>query len=244
MKIVIYGIQRGGTHYICRLLCRCGLDFHHEEEPEVPGDGMVSWKAINYDTIAQRDDCVFYHQVREPLATIGAIARHTNAWGPSTMEDITGRLGRHEDAFARAASLPDRSLILYVAWHERIAEKIHGLEQFRGLYQVENVNESLVTRMLSHSGRTPDERIDKALATVPKTLGSGGKPKQFQYRWETFSDQEYVEAARKMAQDFQYEGDTGDHEDASSGDSSLPLFRLPGRAATGHATSDEVQIAS
>lgn len=66
-KLYITGCPKSGTHFTAKLLQSCGLKIGHEI---TDADGIVSWynKGVPYE-----NDCIFLHQVRNPLDTISSI---------------------------------------------------------------------------------------------------------------------------------------------------------------------------
>jgi len=203
-RFLITGSGHSGTAYIGEVLWRSGVRCGHEQWFGAPGgdvvadlDGDASWVALLHPWLNKFRGEVF-HQVREPLSTIGSLARFYAEAPRDTYMDL--RLRWLEAAGWTGANSVGRATATWVTANEAAA----GIARFT--YRVEDLAPATVRAIASAAGRDVGEATAAdAIRSTPTDLNAHNR---HDVGWEDvrrFAGTATCERARVMARAYGYQ---------------------------------------
>jgi len=185
MKLLVTGCGRSGTQYASAVFKAVGLDVGHES---VGKNGTVDWHRVNDGEAFD----VIFHQVRNPLHTIGSLTRgiRTASWR---------FICKTEPRVRYDAPIVQRAMQYWCYWNER-AEALAS-----ETYRVESMIDWLAGRLALVG--VDAGKVDMAAARlVPTNMHTrkGKESKTLEFKDLEEADAELAPSVRLMAERYGY----------------------------------------
>jgi len=173
-KILVMGLERGGTEYTAKALQSVGIKARHEGVYNSSGyvawgesvDVDVSHYSVGYYEKTHRTDVVIFHQTRDPVSCINTHATHFGTAGWENFKSAY-HYKQHPEIFGYDDPV-DRAIAYYVLQNKTI-DRDHS-PSFR--YRVEDVDESTIDTFFSILEKTPDYDFHSTVGQVSKSTNS------------------------------------------------------------------------
>jgi hypothetical protein len=225
-KFVVIGCSRSGTKYMATLLSAVGYAVRHEQvfnpwpcRPNGPTDHFAGFPDVDGDSsfmaVPFLEDLpsatVVLHQLRDPIVVIRShlgIRFFADHYQPSEY------LAWHHPHYLRLIqqhcprifAAPDeltRCIRYWVMWNRMAqrAQQINGLRYLR--YRVEALDQRLLRMIITLlGGDHPDEVLDAALASVPRSTNTRLRDESIS--WDTLPEGDDKDALKDLASAYGY----------------------------------------